>query len=288
MKRKIFIGSSSEGHKVAELIKNEINDQLSDWIECETWKGGDVFDLNTGTLDSLLKATRKYDYGIFIATADDDLTKRDVKSKVMRDNVLFESGLFLGSLGLRRAFLLTHFNVGLPTDFNGTTLLTFDENNLNEVQNKIVKELENTRYSFCLKPLPSTALALTYFNNFVTRFAEKRLKHQDSSLKILIPDSTDNIWGQIKKYKLNHKSYKTIGGRPIAYRYINKRRKYWDIPTVLETIGNVIDLFIHSNEIGINKEKEEWIRHEIRNFEGTLTVLVNKHLYGEKIKIEYL
>lgn len=35
MKRKIFIGSSSEGIKIANQVKDQINLELGDWIECE-------------------------------------------------------------------------------------------------------------------------------------------------------------------------------------------------------------------------------------------------------------
>lgn len=287
MKRKIFIGSSTEGYQIAEKIKDEINAQLGDWIVCETWKGDDVFDINSGTLDSLIKASRKYDYGIFVATADDDLIKRDIQTKSMRDNVLFESGLFLGSLGLQRAFLLTHKNVGLPSDFNGTTLLTFDENKLYESIGSIVNEIEKTKNSYNLKPIPSTALALTYYNNFVIRFVEKKLKRKDSILKILIPMNIHDIWSQIERYKRESRSYKSFGGRPTAYKCHGKMQ-YWDMPTILGSLNQLIDLVLHTKEIGINNEKEEWIKHEIRNFEGTLRALIKSHAMEERVLIEYL
>jgi hypothetical protein len=287
MKRKIFIGSSTEGYEIAEQIRDEINAELGDWIICETWKGGNVFDVNSGTLDSLIKASRKYDYGVFVATDDDDLTKRNAKVKSMRDNVLFESGLFLGSLGLQRAFLLTHMNIGLPSDFNGTTLLTFNENTIDVVIRNIINEIQKTKNSYNLKPIPSTALALTYYNNFLSRFIDKKLKQKDAKLRILIPVNINDIWGQIEKYKKESKSHKTLNGRPTAYKYF-RRSHYWDIPTILGTLNQLIDFALHTKEVGINNEKEEWIKHEIRNFEGTLRVLLQSHTWEEKVSIEYM
>ena len=142
MKRKIFIGSSSEGIKIANQVKKEINSELGDWIECETWDNGGVFSLNKGTLESLVKASRKYDYGIMLASKDDVLVKRMRIFNVMRENVLFEMGLFLGSLGLQRAFLITHDKTSLPSDFNGVTVVKYNDQNIKDKINSLETELE--------------------------------------------------------------------------------------------------------------------------------------------------
>lgn len=290
MKRKIFIGSSFEGLKVAETIKEQINSNLGEWVDCEIWKTGEVFSLNKGTLECLTKASRKYDYGILVASNDDILIKRKNKSISMRDNVLFEIGLFLGSLGLNRAFLLIHKDIKLPSDFNGTTTVCYNDVDVEEAIDCIIKKIEETKESFNLKPMPSAALAMGYFDNFIEPFFKKRLLKSDKAiLNILIPQNINNIKSTIVKYKLNNKSIKTFGGRPIAYRYLKNINYYWDIPTSLSTLKELIDFFIHSQEIGIDKEKEEWILHELRNFKGTLEMLIKKHnIFKNKIKVKYM
>lgn len=34
MKRKLFIGSSSESLRIAKIVKEEIEKKCSDWLEC--------------------------------------------------------------------------------------------------------------------------------------------------------------------------------------------------------------------------------------------------------------
>lgn len=291
MKRKIFIGSSTEGLVIANKVKNEINSKLGYWVECEIWNEGTVFTANKGTLESLIKAARKYDYGIFIASNDDKLIKRGKQFKTMRDNVLFESGLFLGSLGLQRAFLLTHSVIKLPSDFNGTSIETYDEKNIDAAINKVIDTIQLTKDSFTLKPIPSTAIAFGYFENFVLPFANKCLKNKekDFSIKLIIPKNIKDIDNSIEYHKTHNPSITTDGERPIANKYLNNQNQYWDIPTTLKTLNQLIDMFLLSPEIGINTEKEEWLQHEIRNFKGTLEVLIKQHdIFKGHISIEWI
>ena len=65
---------------------------------------------------------------MFVATPDDEMAKRGGTSLVMRDNVLFEFGLFAGILGRRRVFLLVPDKprIDIPTDLLGLTLAEYD------------------------------------------------------------------------------------------------------------------------------------------------------------------
>ena len=290
MKRKIFIGSSTEGHKVAEQIKNEINQKLGDWIECETWKDGKVFSQNKNTLDCLVKASRRYDYGILVASKDDISLKRWSLHNTMRDNVLFEAGLFMGSLGLQRAFLITSDNISLPSDYSGVTVVKYNKKNLGNKIEIILAELEKTKGSFNLKPLPAAALAFGYYDSFVLAFAKKHFSQNPKfQLKILLPANISDITAQKEMYLAEHPSTETEGGRPIAYEYNNESNCFWDVPTTLNTIHHLIDYMIPSTELGINIEKEEWIQHELRNFGGTLEMLIHKQgVYKKNIAIDFL
>lgn len=290
MKRKIFIGSSSEGHKVAELIKNGINDQLGDWITCETWKDGQVFSQNKNTLDCLVRASRRYDYGILVASKDDLAIKRLRIFNTMRDNVLFEAGLFLGSLGLQRAFLITSDNISLPSDYLGVTVVKYNNKNLTSKIDSIITEIVKTKRSFNLKSMPSSALAFGYFENFVKLFAKQQYAlKSDFNFKILVPTNISDVEAQKARYISEYPSTETPGGRPSAYEYINLKGCFWDIPSTLNTIYHLIDYMVPPTELGINVEKDEWIEHELRNFGGTLETLIHKQgVYEKNIKIEFL
>ena len=100
-KMEIFIGSSSEAaefmDKVAVILENSGVIPLP-WNASDK----DIFVAGTNTIDALFEITKRVDGAIFIFNADDktwnDKSKFDASSTV-RDNVLFEYGLFAGALG---------------------------------------------------------------------------------------------------------------------------------------------------------------------------------------------
>lgn len=290
MKRKIFIGSSAEGFEYAEQIKSIINNQLGDWVECETWKDGNVFAHNASALESLVKASRRFDYGILVASKDDITLKRLSLRNTMRDNVLFEMGLFLGGLGLQRAFLVTHDKVSLPTDYLGVTVVKYSKKNKQSKIDEIISAIQRTQNSFNLKPIPSAALAFGYYQNFVKKIVDKH--HEDSpnfELRIIIPKSIVDVSSQIKSYAKLNPSTKMEGDRPIAYKYDDRQNVYWDIPTTLQTLNDLIDYFIPQKELGLDIEKSEWIQHELRNFQGTVEALLEKQgVYKDMVKVEFV
>ena len=97
----LFVGSSSEGLRIARAIQVCL-DPVS---EVELWTQG-IFGLTGGTLESLILALPRFDFAILVLTADDMVVSRGVEKVSARDNVLFELGLFIGSLGRDRTFML--------------------------------------------------------------------------------------------------------------------------------------------------------------------------------------
>jgi hypothetical protein len=282
MKRKLFIGSSSEGKRIAENLKEKIETENGDWIECDIWNEGKVFELNTSALDALIKASRKYDYGILVATKDDLLKSRGFNHFVPRDNVMFEMGMFLGSLGLTRAFLLVEKQSKLPTDYNGITVPYYDdeiEGSLEKAIESIQSAISNSRNTFNLKPVPSAALALGYFESLVQNIAKKRLEQgKDFKLTILLPGNISDIRMEASNHRIQNPTEEIaiVDGqkRPSITKYIGIEENYWDIPTTLQTLNNLMNLIIPSTEIGISIEKKDWIDNELRNFKGTLEMLI--------------
>jgi len=288
MKRKLFIGSSSEGKNIAEKLRAKIIEECN-WIESILWADKNVFLLNKSTFQNLIESSRKFEYGIFVATADDILEKRNETSKCMRDNVLFEAGMFLGSLGLTRAFLLVDSECKLPTDYAGITVPFYNDSNLESKIEEIVETIKNTQHSYKFNIVPSTALAIGYFDNFVKVLSEKQKKK--FTLNILIPQNLADIKNQIDEHlrKTESNTYCKFWKkqRPIVYQYPSK--ELWDIPTTLTTLNTVIDKITFHEELGVNFEKEEWIQHELRNFVGTLEVLISQNCKCENnVFVEFL
>lgn len=284
MKRKLFIGSSSEGLPIAKQLKAKVDTICGEWIISEIWNDGSVFTLNKNALDCLVRASRKFEYGILIATKDDIIKSRGMKKAGPRDNVMFEMGMFLGSLGLTRAFLLVEEESKLPTDYNGVTVPYFQNSNpasLDSAMDNIIKAFNTTRFSYNLKPVPSVALALGYFDNFIEPLAKRR--HEQNvpfKVDILLPKNLKDINTERITYRNLNKSREISiyndGLRPIIFELESHTHHYWDVPTTLSTLGKLMDILLPSSEIGIDQEKLDWIDHELRNFKGTIEFLVQQ------------
>jgi predicted nucleotide-binding protein len=120
---KIFIGSSSERLEVA----NRIQVGLSSEFEPVVWNQA-PFELSQMTMEALEKAIREFQFAIFVCTPDDKLESRGENKLVARDNVIFEAGLFIGSLGRSRTFVVSAHETGLilPSDLAGLTVAKFN------------------------------------------------------------------------------------------------------------------------------------------------------------------
>ncbi|WP_421794649.1 nucleotide-binding protein [Haliscomenobacter sp.] len=126
MKPRIFIGSSSHGKNIAAAIHNN----LRDFGEITEWSQG-VFKLTASYLDSLEQALSKFDYAIFVYTPDDVASIKNSEYIIPRDNVIFETGLFIGKLGSKKVFFVSPKsieNFHLLSDLSGIHHGQYDSN----------------------------------------------------------------------------------------------------------------------------------------------------------------
>lgn len=132
MKEKIFIGSSSENLDVAYAIQENLennNYYPTVWTQ-------NFFGLSETTIESLVNALSNYDYAVFVFSPDDVTKLRDKEVNTVRDNVIFELGLFIGALGRKSCFFVIPKNAGnlhLPSDLLGITAAKYDTNRENLV-----------------------------------------------------------------------------------------------------------------------------------------------------------
>ncbi len=115
-----FIGSSKEHLEVARVV--QVN--LEPDIETRVWDQ-DVFHLSRYPLDELRTQLDESDFGVFVLAPDDVVRIRGSQLKAPRDNVVFELGLFAGSLGHERTFIVApegKDKVRLPSDLQGLTI----------------------------------------------------------------------------------------------------------------------------------------------------------------------
>lgn len=113
-------------------------------------------------------------------------------------------------------------------------------------------------------------------------------------MKVVIPKNINDIDTTTKSYKYKNKSVEVSlygdGKRPIVYHYENDEHSYWDIPTTLSTLNKLLNLINPSVEIGDeDSDKKEWIEHELRNFKGTIDILVERcDACKSKVSVMYL
>ena len=99
-KPRIFIASAFESFNVADAV----NFNLDHDAEVTVWKHG--FEISSDNISSLLDRAWASDFAVFIFTPDDVSIIRQQEKAVVRDNVLFELGLFVGSIGKDRCFIV--------------------------------------------------------------------------------------------------------------------------------------------------------------------------------------
>src|SRR5512147_864753 len=103
---RIFLGSSTQQEKLLQALTRG----LSDIAHVEPWMTS--FMPGTSALERLLELTREVDFAAFVFAQDDWTTSSPSVSSQPgsgqaspRDKV-FEAGLFGGTLGMRRTFIL--------------------------------------------------------------------------------------------------------------------------------------------------------------------------------------
>lgn len=217
MKPKVFIASSVEGLDVAKSL--QVN--LEHTMEVTIWSQG-IFDLSAYALESLTTALDQNDFGIFVFSADDESIIRDTKKTTVRDNVIFELGLFVGRLGRFSNFILKPRSVDLyiPSDLFGLTLADYDDQrsdeNLDAALGSSCTKIERQIKAMFNIEFPETghhgdnvlSSKVVQLNHEVPYSFKARLKNnQTLKVRIVSESDNDNIWhyrlGQIGDWQVD-------------------------------------------------------------------------------------
>jgi hypothetical protein len=121
---RLFVGCSDESVEYAYAIQQNLDDDA----EVTVWKQG-IFELTKTSVESLIKTLDRSDFAVFVFAPNDALRLRQKKYAAVRDNVVFELGLFMGKLGRQRTFIVVpkgNEHLRIPTDLTGVTLGKFD------------------------------------------------------------------------------------------------------------------------------------------------------------------
>jgi predicted nucleotide-binding protein len=123
-KPRLFIGSSVEALPLARAVQENLDYSVLSFVWDQI-----TFAPTHDTLHSLLKQLASIDFALFVLAPSDVADMRGETNLVVRDNVLFELGLFIGRIGRDKTFMLAPRNVPgfhLPTDLLGLETVAYD------------------------------------------------------------------------------------------------------------------------------------------------------------------
>jgi predicted nucleotide-binding protein len=103
---------------------------------------------NRGRIEKFVDCAREVGFAVVLLTPDDlDGAAADEAQKSRaRQNVIFELGYFVGSLGRGRACLLRKGKVELPSDLYGVVYTTMDSENGWKIE--LARELKDAGFQF--------------------------------------------------------------------------------------------------------------------------------------------
>lgn len=131
---RVFVGSSSEAEEYYESICGALENLGHSVVG---WKS--AFEKGESFLDSLFRVGSEVDAALLIGTPDDVIHSRGKQHTTLRDNVLFEAGLFMGVLGRFSTGIVIsdHSEVKLPSDLAGLNTFVYREGR----ENSFAKDL---------------------------------------------------------------------------------------------------------------------------------------------------
>lgn len=333
--RKINIVIFSSG--ISE--KNGTLDKVIKGLEA---KGYDVFcwrDLfrdahestNIALLPMLIKKIPTFDFAVLIGESHDATTLIRKGNKVqvnsMRDNVVFEIGLSVMALGLKRVILLTDNMVRLPEDLTGLhgelAIKHIVWNDIDEAVENVDRHIVNSNISSRLfddisayinkqqneiSPVvigASTSAAIGYTTNFVLRLLEN-IHHgfwnrdqfypvdiQSVYMHIVIPETydEDDGMGTKKDADLQEGILRDARLRPLSFKYrqIENGLHIYDYPTTLVTSYDTARMIldIYADDDDDSKARTRFYQKELDLFETTLRIILNEAFITEKVQSFY-
>jgi hypothetical protein len=299
-KPKIFIGSSKLGYPIAEKVKVCLGKEN----DCFLWQDEGVWEVNKSTFENLLRMASYFDFGIFVATADDLTLTNDQIVIEPRDNVILEMALFLGALGRDKSYLLVEEGIKLPSDFSGIYMPRFVAKDDDTIQKACRTFADKIQEHFRLGHLslyPTTALALGYYKNFLAGLVDS-IQNADSlefdgftydkfKVKIVLPT---NLKGNIRekaahfyrRHFLTENTIKTKYRKHPAWFQLDPTKApeatMYDMPSTLTGIDDAIEMVLQKGYKGRTRLQEVIEQREINNFRRVLQMQIDDSPFAKE------
>lgn len=306
IKKRLFIGSSSEELKLAEKAKAILSTDFDVTIWNEKVWDTSVFKINQNFLSDLLKATLQHDFGILLGTNDDIVEFRGQVMLQPRDNVLFELGLFTGRLGTSKCAFIVDKEIKLLSDFGGLSLAVFENGNVNSFENAVkqVKDLFLSSSDDEINFFPSATLASVYLENLIVptcRYLIENngyeldgIKYKKCKLNIIVPDKINNdVNLQFERLK------SSIDTKNVSFKYAGRPRNisieiqikdetlvFIDFPTIITGINYAISNLLPNDFNKLSPDYDSILERELIRFVATLKKLLIKHGFDEMVVVK--
>jgi hypothetical protein len=306
IKKKLFIGSSSEELPLAEAAKLLLDKDFEVTIWNEKVWDTSIFKINQNFLADLLKASLQFDFGILLGTNDDKVIYRGKEVMQPRDNVLFELGLFSGRLGTSKCAFLIDKQVKLLSDFNGLSLAYFDKADIASFDSAVnrIKDLFISSSDEETNFFPSATLASVYFENLIVPickfiiendgFTSKNLHYKKCLINVIIPDRIhEDVNLQFEKLKSSiateNVSFK-YAGRPrqisIDTQIKNDTLEFIDFPTIITGINYAIANLLPNDFNKLSPDYNSILERELRRFVATLKKLLIRNGFDKMVIVK--
>jgi hypothetical protein len=299
LKPKIFIGSSKAGVAIAEKVKSN----LSVIGDCFIWNEPNVWEPNRSTFENLLRMVSYFDFGVFVATADDLTLTNDNIVIEPRDNVILEMALFCRAMGRDKSFLLVEDGIKLPSDFHGIYMPRFkkiDDPSIKTACDEYLNKIEEHYRLGHLSLYPTTALAIGYYKNFIEGLVVSAqeadileiegVKYSDFKLKVVIPKDLKGMIREkaaqfYKRHGFVENAMKTKYRRHPAWFKLDPKQApvavLYDMPSTLTGIDDAIEMILQKGFQGRTKMQEVIEQRELNNFRRVLQMQIDRSPFAQ-------
>jgi len=142
----VFIGSSCESLPIGREIQSCF--QYDNFV-VRLWTDN-VFQASDFPIESLTSQVESSDFAILVLSPDDKVISRGEEKNSPRDNLIFELGLFMGSLTRQRTFIIIprNLDVKIPSDLLGLTVLKYNQGKEEDLNSRIAPICNELRKIF--------------------------------------------------------------------------------------------------------------------------------------------
>jgi CRP/FNR family transcriptional regulator, cyclic AMP receptor protein len=146
----VFIGSSSESKEIVHTMQAAFR---RDDVVIRPWTKEGIFSASHFPIEDLEFEVQSSDFAILVLGPDDRVVSRSKSYSAPRDNVIFELGLFMGSLSRQRTFLVMPdgLDIKIPSDLLGLTVLRYPKGATRSLSTRLRPVCKQLRTAFSHK-----------------------------------------------------------------------------------------------------------------------------------------